>query len=256
MKKEDLEKLIADKPPEIKAKAVLLFNGVAQGMVNYQTDSSTANLKNWQAAEEALGAYIAEISRGTTGDSLLNTAAVLDYLQENGWKITKTSLYRHQSQGKLLSGPDGSYTKASVKKYAMTFLKQTATGKRVSEAADELQQKKLKQDIQLQAIKIERETFSYAKEQGLFIPRDQMEIELATRAGILVAGLKHWVQSNAADWIATMSGDTKKVGELINLMNKDVDEHINNYASSREYEVIIEKEEDVKREAHLVNSEG
>ena len=243
MKKEDLEKLIENKPPEIKAKAILLFNGVASGMKNYQTDSSTGNLKNWQAAEEALGAYIAEISRGTTGETLPNTAAVLDHLKEAGWKVTKTSLYRHQSQGKLLPQSDGSYTKYAVEKYAKTFLKQTSTGKRVGEAADALQQKKLNQDIELQAIKIEREKFNYAKEQGLYIPKDQMEIELATRAGILVAGLKHWVQSNTADWIAAMGGDTKRTGELINLMSRDVDEHINHYASSREYEVVIAEEE-------------
>lgn len=246
MKKEDLEKLIENKPPEIKAKAILLFNGVASGMKNYQTDSSTGNLKNWQAAEEALGAYIAEISRGTTGETLPNTAAVLDHLKEAGWKVTKTSLYRHQSQGKLLPSQDGSYTKNAVERYAKTFLKQTATGKRVAENTDELQRKKLEKELEHLSQKIMREKFSFEREQGLYIPRDQMEIELATRAGILVAGLKHWVQSNAADWIAASGGDTKRTGELINLMSKDVDEHINHYASSREYEVVIEKDQNVQ----------
>lgn len=169
-------------------------------------------------------------------------AAVLTYLKKQGWRVTKTSLYRHQKEGKILPGDKGKYDQKKVDKYAKNWLKQQSTGKRLSEKSDELQRKKLEQDIQLQAVKIERENFNYKKEQGLFIPKDQMEIELATRAGILVAGLKHWVQSKAADWIAAVSGDTKKTGELINLMNRDVDEHINNYASSKEYEVVIDSE--------------
>ena len=81
------------------------------------------------------------------------------------------------------------------------------------------------------------------KERGLYIRREEMEIELAGRAGILVAGLKHWVQSRAADWIAAVAGDMKRTGELINLMTRDVDEHINHYAASREYEVVIEEKQ-------------
>ena len=243
LKKEDLEKLIEDKPPEIKAKAILLFNGYVQAMGKYQGESSTANLKTWQAAEEALNQYTSEISRDATSDNFSDIAAVLKYLQDNGWQETKTSLYRRKKQGKILPVPDGSYTKASVDKYARTFLKQTATGKRLSENTDELQRKKLEQELKNLILKNERDTFNFDKDRGLFIPKEQMDIELATRAGILIAGLKHWVQTRCADWIAAVSGDNKKVGELINIMSNDIDEHINHYASSREYEVIIEAED-------------
>ena len=185
------------------------------------------------------------------GETLPNAAAVLDYLQENGWKITKTSLYRHQGQGKLLSSPDGSYTKAIVKKYAMTFLKQTATGKRVSQATDALQQKKLNQDIELQAIKIEREIFHSAKEQGLYIPKDQMDIEVASAMGVLLSGTKHWLQSEAAEWIAVVGGNNKKVGEFINLITNSYDELTNSLSHSRQYEVIFETNDEIKTSQQL-----
>lgn len=243
MTKEDLEKLIADKPPEVKAKAILLFNGYVQARSNYQKEPSTANRKTWEDVEAALNEYVSAISPAVTGDTLPNIAAVLQYLQGEGWKETKTSLYRRQKEGKILPRPDGTYAKKDVDKYARTFLKQIATGKRLSENTDELQRKKLEQELKNLILKNERENFNYEKDRGLYIPKDQMEIELATRAGILVAGLKHWVQTRSADWIAAVSGDAKKVGELINMMSNDVDEHINQYAGSKEYEVVIGEEE-------------
>lgn len=180
-----------------------------------------------------------------------NIAAVLKYLQGEGWKITKSTLHRHRKEGRVLPGQDGKFTRAAADKYALYHLKKAATGKKVSQAQDELQQRKLQQELKNLELKNRREQFAYEREQGLYIPRDQVETELATRAGILVAGLKHWVQSRAADWIAAMGGDIKRVGELINMMNRDVDEHINTYAASREYEVIIEAEQ-----AEEENDEG
>jgi hypothetical protein len=244
MTKDELEKLIEDKPPEVRAKAVLLFNGYARAMAAYQAESSTSNLRTWKSAEEALTEYAASIGYGETKEELNNISVVLAYLVNSGWKCTKTSLYRHQQQGKIKPDADGKYSKRIVDKYARTFLKQTATGKRVVEETDDLQRKKLIKENARLDLTIEREQFNLDKDRGLYVPREQMEIELATRAGILVAGLKHWVQSKAADWIAAVGGDNKRVGELINIMNRDVDEHINIYASAKEYEVIIGASED------------
>ncbi len=182
----------------------------------------------------------------SVAESLENTktfttiADVLDYLEAFGWKVTRTSLYRHQGEGKIQPAADGAYRIKDVEKYAKAWLKQKSTGKKISERTDELQRRKL--DLELKNLEIDhnRKAFAYDKEQGKFIPKEQMEIELATRAGILDAGLRHMVQSKAAEWIRTVSGDMKKVGDLINLMNHDLDEHINSYASQGEYQVVIE----------------
>jgi len=238
--KEELEKLIEGKPDEIKIKALLLFNNRQKARIKLNEASSTANLRNYQAAERALEEFAVENGWAETDDALASLAAVMQYLNDNGWKSSRSSLYRHHKEGKIVPDDDGKYSKRVVDKYARTFLKQSSTGKKVNEATDELQQKKLRQEIELQAIRIDRERLGYEKDRGLLIPREQMEIELATRAGILVAGLKHWILMNAAGWITAVSGDPKRVGDLINIMVRDVDEHINNYAGNKEYEVIIE----------------
>ncbi len=173
-----------------------------------------------------------------------NIAAILDYLKAAGWKVTRTSLYRHRSEGKILPEKCGQFSQKDVDKYAKNWLKQQSTGKRVSTKTDELQREKLELELKNLQLDSERKKFQHEKEQGKYIPKEQMEIELAARAGILDAGLKHWIQSRAADWIRTVNGDTKKVGDMINMMNKDMDEHINSYASTKEYMVIIDAEEE------------
>lgn len=185
------------------------------------------------------------MQQGATDNPQFNSIAdVLEYLEDSGWRVTKTSLYRHQKEGKFLPQGDGKFSRRDIDKYAKTWLKEKSTGKRVNDRIDELQRKKLERELENLDIDYARKKLAHEKEQNKYIPKEQMEIELAARAGILDAGLKHWIQSRAADWIRTVDGDTKKVGELMNLMNRDLNEHINNYAAATEYQVIVDAEEE------------
>lgn len=250
MTKEQLEELLADKPANIKADGAVLYNAVNRNRAAYNQESNVANLRNMEAAKEAFDKFVAEIGGGVTGDTFDNLLTVLKWLQDNGWKAARQSLYRHHSQGKIIPNEDGKYTLRAVKKYAETFLKQTSTGKRVQQNADDLQREKLEQELKNLKLKNERETFNFEKDKGLYVPKEQLEIELATRAGIFLAGLKHWIQSKAADWIDLVGGDTRKVGEIIHQMTSDLDDHINQYAGqAAEYDVIIEPEKTTEPEA-------
>ena len=52
-----------------------------------------------------------------------------------------------------------------------------------------------------------------------------------------------------ADWIRVVDGDVRKAGELISAMTRDLDEHINGYAQAKEFELVIDGEEDQEEEA-------
>ena len=71
-----------------------------------------------------------------------------------------------------------------------------------------------------------------------------MEVELAGRAAILDAGLKHWINTNAMEWIRLADGDVKKVGELIFALTRSIDEHLNAYAQPQDFKIVIEDEEE------------
>lgn len=253
MDKETLEKLLDGQPADIRRKAVLLFNGTATLMKTYQDAPTSVNRRNWEDSEAALTKFTDQISSAGEGDEedkpLRNIAAVLDYLRALDWRVTKTSLYRHQKEGKLAPRRDGLYALRDVDRYARIWLKQKSTGKKISEKLEELQRKKL--DLELDNLDLDnkRKKLAYDKDMERYIPKEFMEIELAGRAGVLDAGLKHWVQSHAAEWIRTVGGDTGKVGDLIILMNRELDEHINSYASSLSYQVVIDAEEDAAESA-------
>lgn len=183
------------------------------------------------------------ISIDETEIAFHNLSAVLKFLQDQGWKVTKPSLYRHHKEGKFRPDPDGSYKQRTVIKYAKAFLKLTATGKRQQDTTDDLQREKLQEELKNLKLKNIRDKFNYEKDQGHYIPKAQMDIEIASIIGVLVSGFKYLITSNAAAWIALSGGDHKKTGEVITKAIDDVDEFTNTIANTAEYEVVIEAEE-------------
>jgi hypothetical protein len=178
-----------------------------------------------------------------TSETTFSTIAdVLVYLQDNGWKVTQSSLYRHAKEGKLLPGGDGSYRIKDVEKYAKTWLKQQSTGKKVSQKSDELMRRKAELEIDALEIQKKRSQLAYEKDLKQVIQVKDVELEFSTRAGILDAGLTHWIKSHAAGWIRLVCGDMAKLGELQTHMLREKDEHINGYATTAEFNVIFEKD--------------
>jgi uncharacterized coiled-coil protein SlyX len=236
MDAEAFEKLIQDRPPDVKANGVLLFNALATTRKAYRDDPTSSRKRDWDTAEEALKRFAANLD----GDRFGSLAHVLEYLQEQGWKIQKTALYRHHQEGKIRPESDGSFQKKDVDRYAKTFLKQQATGKRVNDQLDEMQRRKLDLERENLELEIKRKTLAYHKEQGLYIPRDRMEMELAGRAAMLESTIKHSFQAHAGDYIHEVDGDIKKAANLINLMTLHLNESINRYATMKEFEFILD----------------
>jgi hypothetical protein len=157
MTKDELEILLADKPIEAKTRGAVLFNAVGATMAAYNSDRTVANLRNMEAAKDAFDRFVADLGAGASADRFDNLLAVLSFLQNGGWKIKKSNLYQHRKDGKIIPDSDGTFARSAVEKYARTFLKQTATGKRVTEASDDMQRDILEQTKKLNELKIKRE---------------------------------------------------------------------------------------------------
>jgi len=245
MDREAFEKLISDQPVDIRAKGVLLFNGCVSCAEEYRKKASVSTQRNWEAAQAALEKFSAQLEASGKERPLLTLADVLEYLSPE-WRISRNTLYRHHKEGKLLPLADGTYAIRDVEKYARTFLKQKSTGMRLNEKVDELQRRKL--ELELRSLELEHKSkqHKFDRDIGLYVPKEQMERDLAMRAGILDAGLKHWVRANAADWVRLTEGNMQRVGELISKMGRDLDELMNSYASSDEIDVVIDDKEDME----------
>jgi hypothetical protein len=226
----------------------------------YAKEGTAANRKDWEDAEAALEKLASQISVSADGQDeedkpLRNIASVLEDLRGNDWHVTQPSLYRHQKEGKIAPRRDGFYTLQAVDKYARVWLKQKSTGKKVKVKLEEFQVKRAANDIKLQDLDIEKKERDKAIAEGRLIPRDVVEIELAGRAGVLDAGIKHTIQAYSAEWIRTVGGDTNKVGEMIIQMTHRFDELMNSYASPLSYQFAIDAEEEATGEAPEIEGE-
>ncbi len=214
MTKDDLEKLLTDKPAEVKARGAVLFNAVGATMQAYNAERSVANLRNMEAAKEAFDRFVAELGGGVTGDRFDNLASVLAYLQSAGWKIKKSNLYQHRKDGKIVPDGDGTYTRAAVDKYSRAFLRQVATGKRVTEATDDLQRKILSQQAQINELKIRQQERRNAIEEKKFVP-----VQVVMDAAFTMFRHTRDAMQNIPDRIAEIVAaetDPVKVREMLN----------------------------------------
>jgi len=166
-----------------------------------------------------------------------NLLSVLTWLQAHGWQISRSGLYKHHGEGKLRKRDDGHYHLKDVEKYALTFLKLKATGKRVQRARDELQQQKAALEVKKLDLEIARAEHKKKVEEGAYIPREQIELELVSRAAVLDAGLTHFFQSQASAWIHLVGGDQRKLPELLGVLATEKDKLLHQYAAPIEFTV-------------------
>jgi hypothetical protein len=170
-------------------------------------------------------------------------AAVLKYLKEAGWRVAKTTIYRHRNEGKFLPAAGGEFRQRDIDKYARAWLKRLDTGQKVSDRIDDLQRRKLERELKTLDLEFERKKFAHDRDLGLYVSKERVEVEWAGRVGILEAGLKQWIRSCVGSWIRLAGGDLNKTGELVNEMMRDLDEQLNSYAVAKEYDLEVEPAE-------------
>jgi len=103
-------------------------------------------------------------------------ADVFKYLQSQGARISRATLYRHAAEGKLLPEKGGIYKKRNIERYAKTFLKLTIDSKLLSakskinlEDLSSLQAKRLILENNLLEYKAAREKMKKEREEGELI---------------------------------------------------------------------------------------
>lgn len=166
-----------------------------------------------------------------------NAADVLRFLQTNGWKVEKTQFYQHVKQGKLVRNDQGLFTRRVVLKYAKDWVPRNETGKKLGEEQEDLQRTKLEEEIKRIRVQQERDNFKFDIERGKYLPRADVEQELAGRAVALDAGYNHMVYSQVQEFISIVGGDPSKASLLIECLLAARDDWFNQYASAMDFEV-------------------
>ena len=166
-----------------------------------------------------------------------------EFLREEGWKISKSTLQRHLKKGLIRPDlPNGAFSQKALRKYAGRHLVMQSTLTKISD--EDLQREKMEAEVlklkeQGKLAKIQR----MAKE-GKYVLRESVDLESAAKAAVFKVILHGIALTRAGDFIQLVNGDEKKVGDLTRELSEAFDMALNEVASSdREYTVVFEANE-------------
>jgi len=158
-----------------------------------------------------------------------NALEVTAYLQGQGWKVKRSSTYRHIQEGKLRPEADGAFTEKAALRYAKYFLKRLdgSTFKqsaRAQQERGEMEGRKARAQARLWEMKA-------AILEGGYVPRAEFEMALAQRVTLFKNDLTSFCYFYAPEIINLVNGDHSKVGELIEAMEDKLSDVLGRYAS-------------------------
>jgi hypothetical protein len=235
MDQEKIKRLldVADQQDQIKLK--VLHNAVIKCLKDYQADSTSAHLNDWQKAEGALEAFVVDLWGKHFQDekTLSNILAVVDHLAAQGWKVKKSTVYNHRKEGKIRPQQDGSFRVADVERYAEAYLRRKDGGE--SGKLDKLQERKLNAEISKTEAQAEHWVNRAREGSKAFIPAEHHERDLARRASVFRTDLETFARSEAGEIVSLIGGDAGKIPELVTWLLGRIDGFLANYAEEREF---------------------
>lgn len=169
---------------------------------------------------------------------------VKDYLIEQGYKVSKSKIYRDAENGKITAESDAAGNKSvsalAAWEYAEKHLEKTGVNKG---DLKNLQATKLMNAIKIQEADLRRKNFEQEKEEGRYIPRAEFEAELAARASVLDSGFRNMFNIKIREWIALVNGTPERAPDFLAALNQALDEQLNTYATTRTFLVMFEGSE-------------
>jgi len=225
-----IAKLLAAAESADKKILLTILNKIAQGEVPTQSEHKL--LKSLQTELEQKQKSSAA---GENDQVFKNPLAVVRYLKVNGWKIGKSALYKHVTEGRLRPNKDGSFLSRAVDKYAAMYLKRadgtTPQTRKADESSvyEDLQRQKLEAEVKkahAQAVHWEKRNRDLDAEVNTLV--DQ---RLARQSIVLKTDLRNFANSHAPKICEIVEGNQEKVANLIAWLNEQFDNHLARYAN-------------------------
>ena len=203
-------------------------------------DPSPQNVSVFEKASRMMEARMGNADQ-QAAETIPSVAAVLDHLKAGGRKVRKSKLYQDVKTGLLVRRPGGGFLRAAVEAYAET-LPLEALPREDSDRNKDLARRRQEATIR----KIEEETaqirFRGEVERGRYIPREDVELELASRAVVLESGIRQAVEMSVLDLIHLVGGDPRKSQEFLERFENMLDGALNEYAGTAEFEVTFSED--------------
>jgi len=186
--------------------------------------------------------------RGTKSE-FKNLLEVSEWLDREGWKVARSTLYAHAKDGRLRPDEHGTFSAGAVEKYAIQWLHKKSDSEKVK--AEKLAEDERKEKIRYQVALRKKMELQLAVLEGKFVPKDQMYLELAARAAVLDTGIRAQVQLRADSWLAAGEGKQDRIAEFTRAILQDMEDLINSFSTTKQFQVMFRIDE--KNREHQEN---
>jgi hypothetical protein len=216
---------------------------------NMLDDPNQNNVAAFERAKKALEAFTRP--EGEPDQRVFrHRIEALQHLQAQGYKIKKSKLYDDAKAGFLRMQPDGTVTEKDLERYVKRVGLEKPAEIFDAQAGD-LQAKKLALEIS----KLEEEYREKRRKNdimdGKFMPREKVYMEIAGRAVVFEAGLKHALDTRAAELLEALDAIAEKNRRLVMIrrwFREILDEQLNEFANIKTFQAIILESEDEAEE--------
>lgn len=211
----------------------LLSKAMATTMQAYNQKPTVENMKNWDAAKTALENCRAKKAAEANPQEapLKGVLEVLDYLQGDGWKVGKTTLYN--DQGKINKQKDGSILKKDADKYAKLCLRKLDGSDYETDPAD-----KNKEETRLTKERADKIAFENEVMRGSYVLREEVEQQQAARAAYLKNSIEGFFHSLSPRMAELINGDANKIPELTEFCLREVEDFFHHYSKPLTFEAV------------------
>jgi hypothetical protein len=207
---------------------------------NMLDDPNQNNVAAFERAKKALEAFTRP--EGEADQRVFrHRIEALQHLQAQGYKIKKSKLYDDAKAGFLRMQPDGTVTEKDLERYVKRVGLEKPAEIADAQAGD-LQAKKLALEIS----KLEEEYREKRRKNdildGKFMPREKVYMEIAGRAVVFEAGLKHALDTRAAELLEDLDAIAEKNRRLAMIrrwFREILDEQLNEFANIKTFQAII-----------------
>lgn len=167
----------------------------------------------------------------------------IGYLVRRGYTVSKSKFYRDLKKGLIRRKKDKTYATIDLERYARQqgLAQPDLSGPR-TQKIEELHEIKLQKEVEKLDWENKRRKFEYDREQGKYIPRELLELELASRAAVIDSQLRTKIRARAREWTALVHGRTEFVPDLVSDALAMLDQAMNEYARMDRFQVIFGNE--------------
>lgn len=202
------------------------------------------NITAFNRAKAAVADEVARLQGGGSAVKILKTQLdAVKFLQDQGFKVSKSKFGRDVNEGKAATTVEGFFEDGALLAYASLHL--TPLAKAENRALTDATVNRVSADADLKRLTAERARLKLEREQGLLMPRAQYEEDLAARAMFFKSEVDSFGFRKAGEIIALVNGDESKLPDLLKWWAKQTADWMDAWASDRQFAGSNEESEEL-----------